>query len=295
MDKYKFCIWLVDSLLRKPLSFEELQNKWTSSSSNDSNKELSERSFIRYRREAELLFHVQIKYEKRIGKYSLVDSENIQQDKLLSWILATYRLSNVSLDIKQKAIIQLEPPAPKSEYLNIILEAIESKSMLHLTYKSHYKDPEELDFYPVFVRLCQQRWYVIGINLNKDLVRVYAFERISNLTIRSYDGKPISHTINPDEYFSYSYGVINDEEPQLIQIRAFWPQNLYLKDVPLHPSQEALYETEDFTDFELFVRPTYDFIQALLSQREQVIVLGPHHLVKNMQEVIAKMAANYLQ
>lgn len=295
MDKYKFCIWLVDSLLRKPLSFEELQNKWTNSSSNDSSKELSERSFIRYRREAELLFHVQIKYEKRIGKYSIADGENIQHDKLLSWILATYRLSNVSLDIKQKSIIQLEPPAPKSEYLDIILEAIESKSMLHLTYKSHYKDPEELDFYPVFVRLCQQRWYVIGVNLNKDLVRVYAFERISNLTIQSYGGKPISHTINPDEYFTYSYGVINDEEPQLIQIRAFWPQNLYLKDVPLHPSQETLYETEDFTDFELFVRPTYDFIQALLSQREQLIVLGPHLLVKSMQEVIAKMAANYLQ
>jgi len=293
MDKYKFCIWLVDSLLRKPLSFEELQNKWTSSSSNDSNKELSERSFIRYRREAELLFHVQIKYEKRIGKYSLVDSENIQQDKLLSWILATYRLSSISLDIKQKSIIQLEPPAPKSEYLDIILEAIESKSKLHLIYKSHYKDPEELDFYPVFVRLCQQRWYVIGVNLNKDLVRVYAFERISNLKIQSYDGKSISHSINPDEYFSYSYGVINDEEPQLIQIRAFWPQNLYLKDVPLHPSQEVLYETEDFTDFELFVRPTYDFIQALLSQREQVVVLEPLSLVNGIKNVINKMVANY--
>ncbi len=293
MDKYKFCIWLVDSLLRKSLSFEEIQTKWETSSDNDNNKELSGRSFIRYRREAEMLFYVQIKYEKRLGKYSLVGRENIQHEKLLSWILATYRLSNVSLDIKQRSVIQLESPAPKSEYLEIILEAIENKSMLHLTYKSHYKDPEDLDFYPVFVRLCQQRWYVIGINLKKNSVRVYAFERISNLTIQRYSGKQISHSIEPDDYFSYSYGIINDQEPQLIQIRAFWPQNLYLKDVPLHSSQQILIETEDFTDFELFVRPTYDFIQALLSQREQVKVLEPPSFVKDMREVIAKMAANY--
>lgn len=293
MDKFKFCIWLVDTLLRRAHSFEEIQNKWAYSANNTNLKFLTERSFNRYRRETEQLFEVQIQYVKLLGKYNILNSDNIQENKLLSWILASYRLGNISAEIKKKQVVQLEGPAPRSEFLPLILEAIESKSILIFDYKSHYKESEHIQFYPVFVRLSQQRWYVIGWNLKKKAVRVYAFERMKDVNIEKYDGKSILHNINQKEFFAYSYGVLNDEEPNLVKIRAFWPQNLYLKDVPLHNSQEVVEENDDYTDFELYVRPTYDFIQALLAQREQIKVLEPISLKNKMKRIILKMLCHY--
>lgn len=292
MDKFKFCIWLVDTLLRRPHSMEEILDKWAYSASNKNQKEISERTFNRHRREAEELFEVKIQYVKRTGKYHLLEDDTIQDNKLLSWILASYRLGNISADIKNKAVVQLEAAAPKSEYLEIILQAIESKSLLLFTYKSHYKEAEGVEFYPVFVRLCQQRWYVVGVNVKKNVVRVYAFERMENLSLTEYKGK-VNHKINPADFFAHSYGVLNDEEPQLIKIRAFWPQNLYLKDLPLHHSQELLVETDEYADFELYVRPTYDFVQALLAQREQLFVLEPVALKNSIKETLTKMLSRY--
>ena len=102
-----------------------------------------------------------------------------------------------------------------------------------------------------------------------------------------------SDKIKPSDYFAHSYGVINEGEPTLIQIRAFWPQNAYLKDVPLHHSQEVISDNENYTDFELYVRPTYDFIQAILSNREKVIVLGPSELKSQIISILKAMQLSY--
>lgn len=292
MDKFKFCIWLVDTLLRRPLSKKEIIDNWAYSASNTRQKEISERTFERDRREAEELFEVKIEYIKRTGKYHLLETDTIQENKLLGWILASYRLGNISAEIKNKEVVQIEAAAPKSEYLDIVLQAVESKSLLMFSYKSHYKEAEEIEFYPVFVRLCQQRWYVVGMNIKKNVVRVYAFERMQDLRLVAYKDK-VNHKINPTDFFAHSFGVLNDEEPQMIKIRAFWPQNLYLKDLPLHHSQELLEETDEYTDFELYVRPTYDFIQALLAQREQLLVLEPSSLKNQMKETLKKMLSLY--
>jgi len=292
MDKFKFCIWLVDTLLRRPLSKKEILSNWAYSASNKKQKEISERTFERDRREAEDLFEVKIEYSKLTKKYHLLEPETIQENKLLGWILASYRLGNISAEIKHREVVQLEAAAPKSEYLEIILQAIERKSILLFRYKSHYKEAEEIEFYPVFVRLCQQRWYVVGMNMKKNVVRVYAFERMQDLRLADYKVK-VSHKIIPADFFAHSYGVLNDEEPQWIKIRAYWPQNLYLKDVPLHHSQELLEETDEYADFELFVRPTYDFVQALLAQREQLLVLEPLSLKNSIKETLTKILSRY--
>jgi len=292
MDKFKFCIWLVDTLLRRPLSKKEIIDNWAYSASNKRQKEISERTFERDRREAEELFEVKIEYSKRTGKYHLFEPNTIQENKLLGWILASYRLANIASDINKKEFVQLEPAPPKSEYLELIMQAIESNFLLFFTYKSHYKESEEVQFYPVFVRLSQHRWYVVGVNMKKNAIRVYAFERMQDLSVEDYKDK-VNHRINPTDFFAHSYGVLNDEEPQMIKIRAFWPQNLYLKDLPLHHSQELLEETDEYTDFELYVRPTYDFIQALLAQREQLLVLEPSSLKNQMKETLKKMLSLY--
>ncbi|WP_185211747.1 helix-turn-helix transcriptional regulator [Sphingobacterium mizutaii] len=295
--KNKFCLWLLDTLQRKPLNLQEIQAKWLYASCNPDQIELSERTFNRYRRMAESQYQVQIKCNRSLGnRYEIENKEEILNDRFLSWELTSFRLGNLSREIRDKSIVVMEPAPPAADLLEPILECIESKKIMRMVYKSHYKEAKEVSFYPVFVRLCGQRWYVVGVNCVDNKERIYAFERIRELNIESgKDTKFVKKNIkiNPKDYFANSYGVIKEGEPVLIKIRAFWPQNAYLKDVPLHHSQEIVEECDGYTDFEVFIRPTYDFIQALLSNREQLVVIEPQSLRLEMINILENMIGRY--
>lgn len=56
--KYKFCLWLIDTLSIQPLTLPEIQKKWLNASANEDGDPLAERTFNRYRREAESLMYV---------------------------------------------------------------------------------------------------------------------------------------------------------------------------------------------------------------------------------------------
>ncbi|MGL5227256.1 MAG: WYL domain-containing protein, partial [Bacteroidales bacterium] len=56
----KFCIWLVDLLIKRDLTLPQIQNAWLRSSSNIEGTILSERSFNRYRIHTEELFQIEI-------------------------------------------------------------------------------------------------------------------------------------------------------------------------------------------------------------------------------------------
>ena len=63
--------------------------------------------------------------------------------------------------------------------------------------------------------------------------------------------------------------------------------------MPLHASQRVVDECENWTDFSLYVRPTYDFKQELLSQRDKVAVISPESLRNDMIEILESMMASY--
>ncbi|MGV6946949.1 WYL domain-containing protein [Sphingobacterium kyonggiense] len=295
--QFKFSIWLIETLLNKACNFSELQCKWQSSSCNSEGKELSERSFNRYRRCAEELFQVGICCNRsNENRYEIEDRDAILSNKLLSWQLMSFRMDQLAKEIKNKEVVVLDAEAPASHYLEPVLKAIEGNLCLDVVYKSHYKEAKSVRFMPSFVRLWGQRWYMVGMDLDQGMHRVYAFERISELTLGPVLTKAdlgAQAKIDPSSYFYSSFGVITEGEPTFVKLRAYWPQNAYLKDVPLHHSQQVLEECTDYTDFELYVKPTYDFIQAILGQREQVQVLEPEFLRSEIKAVLQGMMSFY--
>ncbi|HCU45835.1 MAG TPA: WYL domain-containing protein [Sphingobacterium sp.] len=297
VQKFKFCLWLVDLLTVKPLTLIDIQHKWVNSTLNDRQEELPERTFSRYRRDIESLLNVDIQCDKRNGNiYFIANKEELQSNRLLEWLRMCYRLTNLSKDIKKKTVVVLDPAPPAAEHLEPILDAIERHQSMQLVYKSHYKDPQDISFFPVFVRLCHQRWYVIGLQLETMKERVLAFERISSMN--NGDPRPdlkqiALKRINPADYFIHNYGVLKEHKSEFIKIRVTWPQNAYIKDVPLHHSQRVIQETEDYSDFELFISPTFDFIQSLLTHRETLTVLSPQTFKEEMIDVLKNMLANY--
>ena len=71
------------------------------------------------------------------------------------------------------------------------------------------------------------------------------------------------------------------------------PFTHYLRTLPLHHSQKELAITPEYADFELFLHPTFDFLQELFSQMNEVEVLEPESLRTEVKGRLARMMARY--
>ena len=295
--KYKFCMWLIDTLSTKPLTFPQIQKKWMDAAANEEGDPLFERTFNRYRRETESLMYVDIECDKKNGNiYRIVWPDGFKNNELQQWLLSAFRISNLASRVNQREEIMIESAPPAAWLLQSIMEAIDKKHPLTLTYKSHYQEAQTLQFIPSFVRLFKQRWYVIGENTEKKRCITLALERISNLTMNEQQvnfSKACATLLKPETYFRHCYGIIRQHEPILIRFRAFWPENAYLRDVKIHTSQTVVNNTEEYTDFEIYVRPTYDLKQELLWHRDKLTVLSPESFRKEMIQIIRAILEGY--
>lgn len=61
-------------------------------------------------------------------------------------------------------------------------------------------------------------------------------------------------------------------------------QACYFRSLPLHPSQKEIENHSEYSVFEYWLKPTYDFEQEILSHREDVEVLEPVQLREIIRE-----------
>ena len=114
-----------------------------------------------------------------------------------------------------------------------------------------------------------------------------------DLTLTSEKFK-YSKDFDPQGYFKDCFGIVcNKNVPvQRVVIRAFGDQMYYYRDLPLHHSQKELQSTDEYTDFEVTLRPTEDFYSPLLSRGPYIKVMEPKWLadeIKNMLSSAAKL------
>lgn len=296
--KYKFCLWLIDTLSVQPLTLPEIQKKWLNAAANEDGDPLAERTFNRYRKEAASLMYVDIRCDKRDGNlYKIIRPEGFKNDDLQRWLLSAFRVSSLAERASRRKEVMIEPAPPAATLLQDIMDAIEYKYPLRILYKSHYQEEKEAILLPAFVRLFKQRWYVIGEVRGKERTMTCALERMKEMEVLEGDKFKFSprlrKILNPEVYFEHCFGVIRQYEPVTIRFRAFWPQDAYLRDVPLHASQVEVEHTEDYTDFEIYVRPTYDLKQELLWHRDKLAVLSPETFRQDMMQILRATLSGY--
>ena len=123
---------------------------------------------------------------------------------------------------------------------------------------------------------------------------MFSLDRILNLTVTD-----IKFQMDPDfdaqAYFEECYGVfVGDEtKPERIIIRAYGYERYYIRDLPIHKSQREREKGEDYTDFELYLRPTTDFRSHLLSYGNQLQVLSPSWLADEIRDMHLEAARMY--
>lgn len=93
------------------------------------------------------------------------------------------------------------------------------------------------------------------------------------------------------KFFDDYFGIIADQriEPQTVKLKVSAGQANYIRDIMLHESQDEIERNEEYSIFKYHLRPTFDFMQEILWNGENMEVLEPQSLRKEMAGIINRM------
>ena len=293
-DRY---IWLIDVINRHGhITKKEIDELWCSSSLNEKrDRELPERTFHNHREAILDTFGIEIKCDRSLGYY-LANSEDLEGDDLRKWLLESLSLNNLLRESKDmRGAILFETIPSSQRWLSPIVNAIKDKRAIDMTYQSFFSDePHSFTAHPWCLKLFRQRWYMLARSEEYDHPRTYALDRILALS-ESKNTLEVPKGFNGQEYFGDYFGIFTQKDgmPETVRLRVAAEQVKFVESLPLHHTQHAVEETPEYTDFEYFLVPTFDFGQEILSRGPEVTVLEPEWFREEIKEDIAAMLKNY--
>lgn len=297
-DTFLQYTWLVNLLLKnKKMSLEQIQQRWIDDDLND-RRTLSRTTFYRIRQAIEDMFGIIIENDSSDGyQYHISNPEVLKDHSTQTWMLQTLTVNNIladSLSIKDQLVLEEIPQG--TEYLPTIIKAIKGNRQLTMTHKSFdASNPKNLVIEPYCLKLFHQRWYLLGKyapNFNE--LRIYALDRISDLdeTNTCFVKDP---KFKADEFFKPYFGVFigKEESPIHIILRAYKKMVPLLRTLPKHQSQKEITTTNEYSDFEYYLSPTFDFRQEILKEGPDLEVLEPPTLRNEIKETLIKTLDRY--
>ena len=285
--KFKEYIWLVNTIYQaRSITLAEINEKWLQTEMSEGIP-LSRTTFHRHRIAIEEFFGLFIECNKKNGnKYYIGNDYVLREDSVQNWMLSTLSVSNMLGECQGlNHRILLENVPYGGEMLQQVIKAMKENRMISLTYR-RYGSPDtgSYQLVPYCVKLFHQRWYLLAC-FESGLKSVYAFDRIESVEILEQKFK-IDEDFDAAEYCSDSYGIVVAEnvEVERIVIRAFGYEPYYLRDLPLHHTQREINSTDEYSDFELRLRPTSEFKAQLMSRGQWIEVLEPQSLADEIVE-----------
>lgn len=294
-------VWIIDTIYREDkISFKELNRRWLDSEISEG-VEIPKRTFNNWRYAIQDMFGLFIENEGK-GKYRyyIMNKEDISNNGLRSWLYNTFCVSNVlaeSQSIKDRILLENVPSS--QEYLLEIIEAMKRNKILNITYHSYWKDEEHnFDVEPLCLKLFRQRWYLVArstyIHYHRQEPRIYCLDRIIFLK-KKEETFEMPKDWSAKKFFESCFGIIADNNipKEHVKLKVSAGQANYLRDLRLHESQEETECNKEYSIFTYFLRPTYDFQQELLKNGEDLEVLEPAWLRKEVAGKIKRMMNKY--
>lgn len=297
LDRY---IWLVDTLVRagqKGLTFEEINDKYRYNDSISNGGEYALRTFHDHRKSVEELFGIEIACNRSDNRYYIRDTDDIKSPGYFrKWLLETISIKNtIAANDRLRDRILLEDVPSTTPALIPLLAAMRENITVNFQYHPFDKDVVNPynDFQPWTLKMYKRRWYVYGSVPEKGM-RIFALDRIS-------DVEPTGQTFQlPEDFeaetvFFGTFGtyVTVKDEPQTILIKTDEWQAKYLRSLPLHKSQEEVERAPEYTIFSLFVKPTYDLKQEILTMNIHAEVLAPTAFREEIKKDLSTMLDKY--
>lgn len=295
LQKY---IWIIDTLKNQRLSLEKLSERFSNSVDLDVYGDgLSRQTFYRWRKDIADMFGIEIECEKGgENRYYITNPEVLDNKGLTQWLLNTYStLNSLENSIKVKHRILTEPIPSSEQCLNDVIEAMKENRIIRFTYtKFGSVEGSSYSVRPYCVKLFMQRWYLLGYCEERSDLRTYGLDRISNLSITDVKFE-MPEDFDAEFFYATHYGIESKKDIQCetIVFRAWEPHNHYLRSLPIHHSQQELESAEGYTDFQVRLRPNYEFYWKLLSMGNYIQILSPQSVRQEMANMIKKVLEGY--
>lgn len=221
-----------------------------------------------------------------------------QYSEAIQKILDAVQIQHVMGDRAEREWVQVEkaPFVKGTEWLGPIMEALRDKKAIDITYKSF--DTENLNEYiihPYLLKEYRNRWYLVGNDNARNLIRTFGLDRITNVALSELVYKQ-NTSFDPTVYFEHSIGItVSDMKPHIIELSFTPMQGKYLKTQPLHSSQKILADTEQEFKISINVLISYELITLILSYGADVKVVSPNDLKEKIAGLHKESAALYLK
>ena len=287
-------IWEVTTIYEaEKITLRRLNEKWTECYLYDG-KDIPRKTFDNHRKEIETLFDLNISCNKSDNTYFIEDSDGFQNGKIRRWLLNNFAVNNMLSETKHlKNRVLFEEIPSGHRFLPRVIQAMREDKFVKITYRSFWRDYNEtLTIAPLALKISHNRWY-ITTQKSEGQIRVYALDRVSELEIADKKFE-YPKKFSAEKYFADCYGVISGfVKADVVKLKVMNNQQKFFRSLPLHHSQKETETHQDYSVFEYFLQPAFDFQQTILSYGESVEVIEPEWLRTQIAEKIKKMAEIY--
>lgn len=280
-DIFREYVWLVETIWQAgKITLDELSHRWERSKLNNGSP-MPRSTFNRHRSAVQDIFGIDIECDRSNGNvYYIANADSLSS--VMNWMVSSLAVNNMITESRsiQKRIL-LEPVPFAGETLQTLIEAMKENHRVELTYQGYGKPERDYIIEPYCIRLFKQRWYLLGHF--DDKFRLFSFDRIVSVKVSDLQFK-MPKDFDCESYFDEYFGMMTDSrvKPERVIIRAHGQERYYLRDLPLHHTQHEIGSTKDTVDFELYVRPTTDFLAAIFSRVGMVEIISPKHLKEEL-------------
>lgn len=303
-ETFKEYIWLVNTIRKAgQISFEDIQEKWLETELSGG-VEYAKSTFHRHKDAIQDIFGIYIDCDRKNGyKYFIGNDEVLSEDTVQNWMISTLTVNNIvgeSLSVQNRIVLE---QIPCDDYLQMVIDAMKKNVRVSMAYRKYGTDAvSHYDIEPYCIKLFDRRWYLLGHFHNgstsvkdaMDYCAMFSFDRIMEMSIT--DAKfEVVPGFDAKKFFDECYGVVVGDGTKVehIVVRAYGKQQFYLRDLPLHHTQIMIDQGEDYTDFAMDVRPTYDFLGKLMSLGKFVKVIEPQTIADKMRLQLQEAAEIY--
>lgn len=293
---FKEYVWLVNTIKRaRRITFAEIQEKWLDTEMSGG-VEFARSTFNRHKDAIQDIFGIYIDCDRKGGyKYFIGNDHVLREDSVQNWMISTLTVNNIvgeSLSVQDRIVLE---QIPCDDFLQVLIDAMKKKVRVAVKYRRYGADNiTKVDFEPYCLKLFNQRWYVLAHfhrdatkeKTERDYFGVYSFDRIQDVTLTDVRFE-VREDFDAQKFFGECFGVVVGDGTlaERIVLRAYGQQRYYLHDLPLHHSQKAIGQGDDYTDFEYYIRPTYDFCGHILGYADAVKVISPQSLADRITQM----------
>lgn len=283
---------IIQRLKNKPSSFERIKNYLIQQQEiTGDNFDITQRTFQRDLKEIYSIYGIEIKFNKKEKYYEINGDDDEKPFERIIEAFETLNALNFSNQVSNKLILE-KKGGKGTEHMHGLLYAIDNCRIVSFTHQSFWKVESEFRIVrPIAIKEAQNRWYLIGYDIDKNEFRNFGLDRISDLDITAQKFKPIKYDVNAT--YQHAFG-IETQAPAVKVVLSFNTfQAKYIKSKPIHSSQKLILENKGQCRFEYFIHPTEDFIMEIMKYGDAVVVIEPESLKENIKLRIQNIINKY--